>query len=215
MDAIKLPFNFDINKLSKAYNSIPKSSYYKISNPSVTPDTLDAIHLITPIANKGHDFSPNATLKNLPYLLEILNTFECKKETFRIHTLQAGAKIKAHRDTNLNYENGSLRLHIPIITNPNIKMIVANKEIIMKPGECWYLDFNKTHEVMNNSNEDRVHLIIDCLSNSWWDDIMKKFGKSKDHYERPMTADELASYKHQLSLLDSDIAEGILKTLND
>ncbi|NQY06859.1 MAG: aspartyl/asparaginyl beta-hydroxylase domain-containing protein [Flavobacteriaceae bacterium] len=213
MNVIKLPFEFDVEKLRAAYHGIPKSEFYCISNPSVTPDTLTSIHLIEP--DKNEVFHPTKRLEQLPYLQEVLDTFICDKETFRIHTLAAGAKIKAHRDNALNYENGSLRLHIPIYTDPNIKMISEDQEFILKAGECWYFDFNKIHAVENNSSMDRVHLIIDCLSNDWWDSIMSDYGKSREQYERKMTAKELASFKKQLELIGSDVAKTLLKNLNE
>jgi hypothetical protein len=46
----------------------------------------------------------------------------------------------------------------------------------MKSGECWYADFDRPHSVNNRSNEDRVHLIIDCLRNEWSDKLFAAAG---------------------------------------
>jgi hypothetical protein len=147
----------------------------------VTPEKLLSTHLISikPEQAEDHIFTPNARLLGLPYFHEIYDTFKCERETFRVHKLLPNALIKPHHDSCLNYENGSLRLHIPIITHPDVEMIVNAESIKMLPGEVWYLDFDLPHEVSNNSSKSRVHLIMDCLSNEWWDDIMKEYGKSR------------------------------------
>lgn len=216
MNAIKLPFQFDVKKLQHAYNSIKRELYYEIHNTSVTPGTLHSIHLIEPCldSNSG-DFIPNDILINQPYLLDIYNTFECSMETFRIHTLAAGAHIKPHRDHGLNYENGSLRLHIPIKTNADVEMIIENDRFIMKEGECWYVNFGLKHAVENNSPSERVHLIIDCLANEWWEKIMSSYGKVRKGGTRKMSEREKTALKVQLKHLDPEIAATILNNLND
>ncbi|HEY7281683.1 MAG TPA: aspartyl/asparaginyl beta-hydroxylase domain-containing protein, partial [Actinomycetota bacterium] len=37
----------------------------------------------------------------------------------------------------------------------------------MAPGECWYMDFTKTHAVANRGTEPRVNLVVDCTVNDW------------------------------------------------
>ena len=32
-------------------------------------------------------------------------------------------------------------------------------------GECWWLDVSLPHQVDNNSDEDRVHLVVDIYNN--------------------------------------------------
>jgi aspartyl/asparaginyl beta-hydroxylase (cupin superfamily) len=75
--------------------------------------------------------------------------------------------VKEHRDYNLCLEDGELRLHIPITTNPEVRFMVAGKRVIMAPGECWYNDFTQPHSVHNDGDGDRVHLTIDCVVNDW------------------------------------------------
>jgi aspartyl/asparaginyl beta-hydroxylase (cupin superfamily) len=60
-----------------------------------------------------------------------------------------------------------VRLHIPIITDPRIDFFVNNRKVVMNEGECWYINFNLPHRVYNNSDIDRVHLVIDCVVNDW------------------------------------------------
>lgn len=116
-------------------------------------------------------FLPNDALKKCPYLLAILNTFQCEKETFRIHILDPGASIRPHRDLGYSFEDGKVRIHIPVETDDKVQLLLNNEPVNMKAGECWYCNFHIKHEVYNNSDKPRVNLIIDCLVNDWLESI--------------------------------------------
>ena len=54
------------------------------------------------------------------------------------------------------------RTHIPLYTNSNILFEVGDEIINMKEGEIWEINNSgKEHAVYNNSNEYRIHFIID------------------------------------------------------
>lgn len=169
MNALQLPFNFDVDLMTKEIAQFSQADYYDIYNPSVTLKKLWAKHLIEPVGGPDQipEFLPNEALHKCPYLLTVFETFLCRKETFRIHTLYAEAKIKAHRDTGYSFEQGKIRLHIPVVTNDEVLLSVNGERIHMKPGECWYCNFNEIHEVQNNGDCPRTHLIIDCMVNEW------------------------------------------------
>lgn len=79
----------------------------------------------------------------------------------RLMNLRAGAQIKKHRDHELNYENGEVRLHIPLQTHPSVIFHIDDETIHLPIGTCWYLNTNLPHAVQNPSNQDRIHLVID------------------------------------------------------
>ncbi len=173
MNAIKLPFNFDTEVIKKELSQFSKEDYSDIYNSSVALKTLWLIHFIEPIndADGLPVFLPNEALKKCPYLLSVFETFRCPVETFRVHVLNPGASIQPHRDNGYSVEQGMVRLHIPVQTNENVHLIIDQQPVIMKAGECWYCNFHKVHEVHNNSNEPRVHLILDCKVNQWLKNI--------------------------------------------
>lgn len=173
MNALQLPFKFDPTLMLAEISQFKKEEYYDIYNPSVALKTLWSKHLIEPIGDPGQapEFFPNKALQKCPYLLSVLETFLCKKETFRIHTLDAKANIKAHRDNGYSFEQGLVRIHIPVKTNDKVELLVNKEQIKMNPGECWYCNFNEIHEVKNNGDEARTHLILDCIVNDWFKDI--------------------------------------------
>lgn len=175
MIALKLPFEFDVQRIQQELAQFTKVDYQDIYNSSVTLETLWLIHFIEPIL--GDDglpiFLPNAALKKCPYMLSIFEKFKCNVETFRIHTLDPGASIKEHRDVGYSFERGKIRLHIPIYTNDKVEMIVDKKIVPMQEGECWYCNFDLAHEVKNNSEFHRTHIILDCLVNDWLTDLFE------------------------------------------
>ena len=78
--------------------------------------------------------------------------------------LSAKKSIGGHIDGG-QYLSVVRRHHIPIITNPDVWFNVGEGWVNMFEGECWEINNRKWHEVSNESNEDRVHLLIDIIPN--------------------------------------------------
>jgi hypothetical protein len=129
----------------------------------------------------GHLFSdPNApqgnvadseVLERCPKLREVLGTFQCPIRSARLLRLTAGSSIREHKDYQLGYDEGEIRLHIPIFTNADVAFFLDGRRVVMNEGECWYLDFNLPHHVENHSAVDRIHLVLDCAVNDWLLDL--------------------------------------------
>jgi quercetin dioxygenase-like cupin family protein len=113
-------------------------------------------------------------LKRCAHVPEVLNTFNCELETVRFLRLGAGARIREHRDHKLAIEDGVARVHIPVVTNPKVEFFLDDTRLEMLSGEAWYLNFNLKHRVENNSTDDRVHLVIDCIVNDWFLSLFPK-----------------------------------------
>ena len=178
LKSLKLPFHFDASRIKAELEQFAKSEYYDIYNPSVTLETLWSKKFIVPEGTPYTDivFKPNEALKKCPYLLSVFETFDCRVETFRIHSLEAGASIRPHYDVGFSYELGKVRLHVPIQTNDGVEILLEGEQVKMKEGECWYCNFNLLHEVHNRGEEERVHLIIDCIVDDWVKEVFEKGG---------------------------------------
>ena len=79
-------------------------------------------------------------------------------------------KLSANKDIGGHVDGGGYlevvrRHHIPIITNSDVWFNVGKGWINMFEGECWEINNRKWHEVSNESNQDRVHLLIDIIPN--------------------------------------------------
>ena len=102
---------------------------------------------------------------------KILDKIPAEKERVRLMKLEAGTIIAKHTDkVDKDIKSGRIvRLHVPVITNKNVKMFSWLKgglaEFHMAKGECWWLDVSLPHKVENNSETDRVHLVVDIYNN--------------------------------------------------
>ena len=79
-------------------------------------------------------------------------------------------KLKAREDISIHFDSGdylmlSKRNHIPIVTSDNVFFGVGNEKISMQAGECWEINNSRPHLVENNSDIDRIHLLIDIMPN--------------------------------------------------
>ena len=75
-------------------------------------------------------------------------------------SLPAGCNVLAHTDSGYHLKTCH-RIHIPIITNSKIIFLCDNIQVPMEKGTIVDFNNNARHEVINNSPEDRIHLIID------------------------------------------------------
>lgn len=84
-----------------------------------------------------------------------------------------GGELERHTDQVDPDSGGSLgklaRLHFPIKTNSNVLFTVWNVEgkaeqVHMNEGECWFLDTRKPHRAVNGGTEERIHLVVDILT---------------------------------------------------
>ena len=112
-------------------------------------------------------FQPTEALAGCDYLRHVLDTFECPLKAVRLLRLRAGSVILEHRDSDLRFEDGEIRIHVPVQTNPDVEFVVAGRRLILNEGDCWYIDFSLPHRVHNRGTTDRIHLVIDAKLNDW------------------------------------------------
>jgi uncharacterized protein YajQ (UPF0234 family) len=78
--------------------------------------------------------------------------------------LKANTKIPFHIDKGKSLEMCN-RVHIPIITNKDVFFKIEDQIKQLKEGEMWEINNSeRLHSVENNSNKDRIHLIIDWIN---------------------------------------------------
>ncbi|NCU05019.1 MAG: aspartyl/asparaginyl beta-hydroxylase domain-containing protein [Chitinophagaceae bacterium] len=128
-------------------------------------DNIISIH--SAAATSIPAYQNTALLEQCRYIQSVLDWFECEKTAVRLMKLHAGAVIKEHSDHDLCFEDGEVRLHIPVITNNAVDFFLDDERIPMQEGECWYMNLTLKHRINNYSNIDRVHLVLDCKVNDW------------------------------------------------
>jgi aspartyl/asparaginyl beta-hydroxylase (cupin superfamily) len=78
------------------------------------------------------------------------------------------AKLFAHSTIPLHPDGGyylgsAYRCHIPIVTNDQVIFTVGNETMCMEIGKCFVINNNTLHGVVNESDTDRIHLIVDII----------------------------------------------------
>ena len=181
--SLKLPFNFDSSRLQQDLEACLALNWKQHFNQNDFSGDWTGIALRSSSGNETDIFShPGSVFKDTPlldacpYFREIFSGFECEKETIRLLRLAPGSIIKQHRDRGAGYQFGVFRIHIVVRTHENVSFVVDGCALPMKNGECWYADFDCPHSVINHSQEDRIHLIMDCIRNEWSDELFAKAG---------------------------------------
>jgi aspartyl/asparaginyl beta-hydroxylase (cupin superfamily) len=75
--------------------------------------------------------------------------------------LHAGGMIAEHVDEGA-YADATERYHVAITSNPGCVMYIGDEAQHAAPGEVWWFDKHTKHTVINEGDQDRVHLIVDC-----------------------------------------------------
>lgn len=109
-------------------------------NPHITSEFMSICQEIGDILNLTYG---KGCSKNIQYSLVPKNT-----------------EIEPHDDYGDMFEK-SHRIHIPLITNENVLFNIEEKSFHFSSGEVIEINNLKSHSVQNNSNFDRIHLIID------------------------------------------------------
>jgi hypothetical protein len=78
-----------------------------------------------------------------------------------ITKLEAGKKIAPHSDVLGEYAKYYTRYHLVLQGLPGSLFVCGDETVCMQTGELWWFDASAEHSVINNSKDDRVHMLID------------------------------------------------------
>ncbi|MDY8137434.1 aspartyl/asparaginyl beta-hydroxylase domain-containing protein [Aquimarina sp. 2201CG5-10] len=177
-DRIKLPFSFDVEKMSKEYEALKlkKFEYYSVLPLRAPAHIVDPSLPFPPPAGDYADgswteWSDTPELKDSPYLMSIVDMFRehTKVTLVRLLRLAPGAVVKEHTDPTLalEIERSVIRLTIPVLKNDSVEFFLNGIPVPMQPGECWYLKLIDPHKIHNLGDTERVNLTIDMIPNDW------------------------------------------------
>jgi hypothetical protein len=177
-DRLRLPFAFDPDLLADDLGNLSTTPWIKHFVTQNYQGDWSAIPLRGP-AGARHPiqmiysdptataFEDTAMLAACPYFRAVLNSFACPLQAVRLMRLTPGSVIKEHTDHDLSFEQGSVRIHVPVITNEGVTFELKRQRVILEAGSCWYLRLSDPHSVSNRGDTDRVHLVIDASVNDW------------------------------------------------
>ncbi|MEM9273918.1 MAG: TIGR03032 family protein [Cyanobacteria bacterium P01_F01_bin.143] len=167
----QLPFRFDVEKLTQEIAQFSESDW--IDHPQNYSGN-DALLLIAVNGDTGKDsfqgaMRPTPHLQRCPYLQQVLASFNTTLGNTRLMRLRGEASVKPHADANY-YWLQRVRIHIPIVTLPEVKFHCGKDIVHMGAGEAWIFNTWQRHQVINPTSHERIHLVIDTVgSREFWD----------------------------------------------
>jgi len=227
---LQLPFHFDVQKMQEELQQMDsrawKLHYQKLHyEGDWTALPLRSINgdagniFFSPEANP--EYKDTVFLDNSVYFREVLTSFKCPLLAVRLLKLDAGAIIKEHKDAELCYEMGEIRIHIPVVTNNEVEFYLDKERMNLKEGECWYMNFNLPHSVSNKSKTPRIHLVVDAKVNDWVkvifenpDNLVKKETEEKtNQYDEATKRAMIARFREMNTPVANKLADDLEKEL--
>ncbi|NER60998.1 aspartyl/asparaginyl beta-hydroxylase domain-containing protein [Pseudomonas sp. MAFF212428] len=169
----RLPVTVDLPLLLAALDEIGEDDWQPHFNQHYYAGDWSGVALIAavdaPVA-LGH--GAGAALSSAPWLRDArwqqgLQGLALDIRSARLLRLGPGAQIHEHRDYDLDGEDADLRLHIPLLSPPQVDFMLDGQRIPMAAGECWFLDLCRRHSVHNRDRSARIHLVVDCRPGPW------------------------------------------------
>lgn len=167
---LKLPIRFCAETLAREVSALPPSAW--MPHPQKFDGNI-AVPLVSPGGAMSDDFSggmgPTEALNRCGYVQEIMQELNSTWGRSRLMGLEPGAVVPEHVDLHY-YWRTHLRIHIPVITNPQVGFTCDGQTVHLAAGECWLLDSFFRHSVDNRGSETRIHLVLDTVgSAALWD----------------------------------------------
>ena len=191
---LQLPFHFDVQKMQEELQQIDSSAwklhYQKLhyeGDWSAIPLRSvrgDAANIFVSMETNP-DYQDTVFLDKSVYFREVLSSFKCPLTGVRLLKLNAGAVIKEHKDAEMCFEIGEIRMHIPVVTNDEVEFYLDKERMNVKEGECWYMNFNLPHSVSNKSKTHRIHLVVDAKVNDWVKELFSQPSIQKKEMVEP------------------------------
>jgi len=183
-DRLRLPFTFDPDLLARdlrGLGAVGWTRHFVQQNYdgdwSVIPlrGPAGAKHPVTMIYSDPtcSDFADTPMLAACPYFRQVLDTFQAPLGVVRLMRLTPDSVIKEHTDMDLSFEDGTVRIHVPVVTNAGVEFYLNRSRVVLDAGSAWYLRLSDPHSVANRGTADRVHMVIDAEVNRWVADILK------------------------------------------
>ncbi len=165
----RFPFRFDVERLRAEALAFPEERWCK------HPGNYKGNSFLPLISTDGGDddrfdppMCPTQNLLGSPYLMQVLGQFKTLHGRARLMRLEPGDGVPPHNDLQY-YWRMHTRVHIPIVTHPNVRFFCDTESVHMAEGEAWTFDNWRTHKVDNATPVRRIHLTFDTIgSNAFW-----------------------------------------------
>ncbi|MGH8242075.1 MAG: sulfotransferase [Steroidobacteraceae bacterium] len=162
----RLPVRFDADRLRAEVEALPASAW---SRHPKEHEGNTAARLIT-VGGGDNDavsgeMQPTAALAACPYIQQVLESFNTVWSRSRLMRIAGGGSVPQHSDINYHWFY-RVRVHVPVVTRPEVRFHCAGESVHMAAGEAWIFDNWREHRVENPSPEARIHLVADTAGTS-------------------------------------------------
>ncbi|HTL49711.1 MAG TPA: sulfotransferase [Steroidobacteraceae bacterium] len=162
----RLPVRFDVERLRAEVEALPATAW---SRDPKEHEGNTAARLITVGGGDNDDINgemgPTPALAACPYIQQALASFDTVWSRSRLMRLAPSAEVPPHGDMNRHWFH-RVRVHIPVITRPEVRFHCGGESVHMAAGEAWIFDNWREHRVINASPEARIHLVADTAGTS-------------------------------------------------
>jgi len=162
----RLPLHFDTRRLREETATLPPSAWAKHPKDF---EGNSSIRLISAGGGENDYFNgmmlPTPHLMQSPYIRQVLASFGVVWSRSRLMKLAPFAGVRQHADVHHHWFD-RVRVHIPIITHPDVRFYCESESVHMAEGEAWIFDNWRLHRVENPIDAERVHLVADTSGNA-------------------------------------------------
>lgn len=161
---IQLPLLFDAERLLAEVTAMGADAWREHPQKFPGNSMLPLVAADGDPANESFAGAMRATphLDGAPYLRQTLGALGVTLGRTRLMRLSGGAEVKKHADQGY-YWIDRTRVHVPIVTQPGVRFECGDAATHMGAGECWIFDTWRQHRVLNDSSEERIHLVVDTV----------------------------------------------------
>ena len=147
IETLRLPLDFDPAALREDLARIPSDRWIAHFNKQQYEGDWSGVALRGPanithpiqalFANPGTTDWAYTDLHDLcPYFAQVLSRFECPLLSVRLLRLAPGSVITEHTDHSLGFEDGEVRLHVPILTNPRVEFLLNGARVPLRASRA-------------------------------------------------------------------------------
>lgn len=121
--------------------------------------------------------APTPVLATMPYTRAVLAALGAPIGRTRLMRIEAEGHLGMHVDTN-RYWQEHFRVHVPVVSHPEVQFTCDEDSVHMAPGEVWVFDTWRPHGVENPAEFARTHLVIDTIGSS---DLWQRIDEGAAH----------------------------------
>lgn len=161
---IRQPELWDQNTFRTQFPGTPhvdvEDIWLRFSDPSKCDTRSNVIGDDNPIWHPAAFKLPQAQ----PIILDLMRRTEAYElGRVLITRIKPGGRILPHVDSDGSYVNtqNRVRYHVVLQGLPGSLYRTGDETVCMMTGEAWFFNPMLEHEVLNNSIDDRIHMLVD------------------------------------------------------